>query len=290
VVSQLALAGVEFGYACDRGGQDGVSEEIFIREPKSATAAKISANDRLSYPENLSVVPVLLDNVACVAQSIATYEQTHSIYFAPETADRCIPLLAKARTVTLPLINGEHALLEIRLPQDASRRLLTEAYNGCRSGPAGKRAGTAGGLARTASEGPLSEVGPAANDTNARIAQFVGQYLQESGAFSPSGPGGNYADTVAYYGSRRSKQAVMADKLRYSTRWPTRTYALVPGSLKINPRAQSKGQYDVAFEYTFRVANGKETKEGRGATRLAVELAGNVLRISSEDGEVLQRY
>ena len=219
VVSQLALAGVEFGYACDRGGQDGVSEEIFIREPKGATAAKISANDRLSYPENLSVVPVLLDNVACVAQSIATYEQTHRIYFAPETADRCIPLLAKARTVTLPLINGEHALLEIRLPQDASRRLLTEAYNGCRSGPAGKRAGTAGGLARTASEGPLSEVGPAANDTNARIAQFVGQYLQESGAFSPSGPGGNYADTrrllriAAQQAGRHGRQAALFDAL-----------------------------------------------------------------------------
>jgi len=132
VVSQLALGGAEFGYACDRGGQDDASEEIFVREPKGATAAKISANERLSYPENLPVVPVLLDGVACVPQSIATYEQTHRIYFARETADRCIPLLAKARTVTLPLMNGQRALLEIRLPQDASRRLVAEARGACR--------------------------------------------------------------------------------------------------------------------------------------------------------------
>ena len=114
------------------------------------------------------------------------------------------------------------------------------------------------------------------------------EYLEESGTFSPPSFGGNYADTVDYYKSRRSRGDVVADKLRYSARWPTRAYALAPGTLKINPRSETR-RYDVTFEYTFRVANAKEAKEGRGATRLIVELTGGALRIWSEDGEVLQR-
>jgi len=135
LVSQLALAGVEFGYACDPRGRDGgsASEEIFVREPNGAIAAKVSASDRLSYPENRPVTPVLLDGVCCVAESIGTYEQTHCVYFAPEIANRCIPLLAKAQTVTLPLMKGEHALLQVRLPQDRSRRLIGEARAACRA-------------------------------------------------------------------------------------------------------------------------------------------------------------
>jgi hypothetical protein len=288
VLSQLATGAAEFGYACRPGDPDEANDEILVREPKGATPAKFASNERFSYTENLDLAPVMVDDVACVAQSIATYEETHRIYFTPETADRCIPLLAKARTVTLPLTYGERALLQIRLPQDNSRRLLAEAYAGCHPGQLGKRAGASAGLAKTASEVPAAAVAPAA-DTTARIAQFVSQYLQETGAFAPSGAGGNYADTVAYYGSQRTRQAVVADKLRYSARWPTRTYALVPGSLKVNPKAQSRGQYDVAFEYTFRVANAKEAKDGRGTTRLVVDMAGKAPRILSEEGEVLKR-
>ena len=66
------------------------------------------------------------------------------------------------------------------------------------------------------------------------------------------------------------------------------TLALAPGTLKINPRPETR-RYDVTFEYTFRVANAKEAKEGRGATRLIIELSGGALRIWGEDGEVLQR-
>src|SRR5262249_216091 len=59
--------------------------------------------------------------------------KTHWIYFAPDTADRCIPLLAKARLVVLPLVQGEHGLLEVHVPQ-GNRGLVAEAHRACRSG------------------------------------------------------------------------------------------------------------------------------------------------------------
>jgi hypothetical protein len=68
-----------------------------------------------------------------VAESISTDEEMHHIYFAPETANRCIPLLAKAQTMTLPLMNGERALLQVKLPRDNSRRLIGEMHGACRA-------------------------------------------------------------------------------------------------------------------------------------------------------------
>jgi hypothetical protein len=127
------------------------------------------------------------------------------------------------------------------------------------------------------------------NATN-RITLFVAQYLLESGTFAPSGRGESYADNVDYYKQRRSRQEIVADKIRYAGRWPTRVYTLVPGTLRVNPLVQPAGRFDVSFEYTFRVANATETKEGRGATRLVVEVVGADIRIWVEDGEVLQRH
>jgi len=282
LVSQLAVDGVEFGYTCDGRGANAGNDAILVREPKERTTAKITPSDRFAYAENLAVAPVLVDNVACPAESIGTYEKTHRIYLAPDTADRCIPLLARARTVTLPLLHGEHALLQVRLPPNSRR--LVEAWHACRSGKPLEQASNAPNTARPApAETPQVPV-----DTTARITRFVTEYLQESGAFATPRVGANYADSVDYFKQRRSRQDIVADKARYAARWPTRTYALVAGPLKITPLTQPVSRYEAAFEYTFRVANAKEAKEGRGVTRLTIALTGDILRILSEDGEVLR--
>ena len=287
VISKLPIGEVEFGYECHEAGLDGANDAIVVREPKSGTT--IIPNERLSYTENLPVAPVLIDNIACVADSIARYEQTHWIYFAPETANRCIPLLAKARSVVLPLVHGEHALLEVRLPQGTSRGLIGDAYRACRSGQPLRAANNASELARPGTDAAPKGVATAPANTTSRMTQLVTDYLQETGPFSPSAHGRNYADSVDYYKQRRSRQEILTDKVRYATRWPTRTYALVPGTLMVAPAAQAAGRFDVTFEYTFHVANAKESKEGRGVTRLIVEMAGADIRVLSEDGDVIQR-
>jgi hypothetical protein len=290
LASQLSIDKVEFGYTCEKAGADTSNDAIFIRETNGSTAAKISSDGRLSYAENLSVAPVLVDDVSCVAESISTAEQTHRIYFLHEVADRCIPLLAKARSVVLPLINGEHALLEVRLPQDGSRGLVAEAHRACRSGQTLRAANSATSPTRANIENAKEGAAPAPLNATNQITLFVSQYLQESGTFAPSGRGESYADIVDYYKQRRSRQEIVADKIRYAGRWPTRVYTLVPGTLRVNPLMQPPGRFDVSFEYTFRVANAKQIKEGRGTTRLVVEVLGADTRIWVEDGEVLQRH
>jgi hypothetical protein len=282
--SQLALPGAEIGYACERPGQSEESDELFARTTKTSAAPEIEGNGRLSYPENRPVVPLLIDNAECVAQLVTTYEQTHRIYFSRETADRCIPLLAKARTVTLPLVQGERALLEVKLPPEAGRRAIIDAFNACRAnGPRGQ-AGD-----RLANNSLPESAAPVAAEMKTRIMQFVTQYLDESGSFAPETISSNYAESVDYYKSRRSRKDIAVDKLRYTSRWPTRAYQLTSGTLAIEPNGSDNRSYRVNFEYSFRVSNGRETKEGRGIARLVLTSAGGVLQILTEDGEVLQR-
>ena len=101
--------------------------------------------------------------------------KAHWIYFAPDTADRCIPLLAKARLVVLPLVQGEHGLLEVHVPQ-GNRGLVAEAHRACRSGQPLRDAKNAV-LARSANEAAPKGVATApANATN-RMMQFVTDYL-----------------------------------------------------------------------------------------------------------------
>ena len=125
------------------------------------------------------VAPLLVDNVACVAVSIATYDQTHPISFAPETADKCIPLPAMARSVILPLMYGDLALLEVRLPQDGRRGLVAEAHRACPvSGQTLTAANKAVVPTKTATE--VASAGGATVPVNPRsqVALFVNQYLQ----------------------------------------------------------------------------------------------------------------
>jgi hypothetical protein len=184
-------------------------------------------------------------------------------------------------------VQGERALLEVHVPQGSSRGLVAEAHRACRSGQPLRDAKNAV-LARPANEAAPKGVATPA-DATSRMMQFVADYLQETGPFSPAAHGRNYADNVDYYKQRRSRQEILTDKVRYATRWPSRSYVLVSGSLAVAPATQSPGQFDVTFEYTFHVANAKESKEGRGVTRLIVEMAGADIRILSEDGDVIQR-
>lgn len=120
----------------------------------------------------------------------------------------------------------------------------------------------------------------------AEITRFISDIYLPSGA-----TGGKtkliYELNVSYYGKSATRSAVLADKRRYEARWPHRSYRLDPGTVAIAEKAP--GTYDVSFEYTYEVSNGKRTSSGRGRTGLTLRRSGSSFTIVREEGETLRR-
>ncbi len=151
------------------------------------------------------------------------------------------------------------------------------------SSPAAQRAPVQPAPARPEAMAPSGAVGP-------QIQAAISRYVAE--VYLPSGVEGapsrlSYEPQVAYYGKPTTRSAVLADKQRYAAKWPSRSYRLVPDSVRIEPVAS--GGYVVAFEYAFEVANGPRRIDGRGRTRLQVRSSGSGFVIGREEGEVVER-
>lgn len=127
---------------------------------------------------------------------------------------------------------------------------------------------------------------PASADLSGAVARYVADIYLPSGASDGAGQL-TYEPQVAYYGKTVSAAAVLADKQRYVTRWPRRSYRLDPQTLKVS--AGAGGLADVTFEYAFEVSDGKRTSAGRGRTRLTLRPVGMSFSITREDGEVIGR-
>ncbi|MGE0701192.1 MAG: caspase domain-containing protein [Hyphomicrobiaceae bacterium] len=132
---------------------------------------------------------------------------------------------------------------------------------------------------------PVAQAPPAAAQGTS-VARWVAE------VYLPSGTTGSalrlgYEPEVLYYGKATPRAAVLADKQRYTARWPRRSYRLDPASVVVTPAAG--GAQDVAFEYDFEVADAKRTSAGRGRTRLTLRPAGQGYSIAREEGEVVSR-
>ena len=99
-----------------------------------------------------------------------------------------------------------------------------------------------------------------------------------------------YGERITYYGRRQTRDQVVADKLRYYKRWPDRDYALDRDSLKITRKPSgADSSAEVRFEFTYSVSDGRETRRGRGVTRLELIADDGRLVIVSEDGRTLKK-
>jgi hypothetical protein len=97
-----------------------------------------------------------------------------------------------------------------------------------------------------------------------------------------------YAPRVTYYSRGRiSRTAIMADKAAYYRRWPSRVYAYVPETLRIE-NAGDAG-VTVVFRHSFVVANSAGRRSGIAVTRLGVTLDNGRFVIVRETGEVDRR-
>ncbi len=285
VTASFGSGGLELGYSCARFGADPPNETLFVRWP-SATAgnSRVALEPAFAYSGNLSVAPVRIDQTSCPAESVATSDNSYQIAFEAETAERCMPLLARAKSLMLPFVYDSKGLLQLQLEQAAGRELLTGARSACL---ARQTAGLETGA------GPQTER-PAANEVRdeivAKIAAFAQTYLRQGASGGTSDVARNYSDTVSYYGQPRTRSFVITDKAKYYSRWPVRDYKLDPATLKIAHDASHANLYTVDFEYTFRVEKGADRRAGRGASRLVVDANGPAIQIRSEDGKVLQKF
>jgi hypothetical protein len=102
-----------------------------------------------------------------------------------------------------------------------------------------------------------------------------------------------YWDSVSYYGRLTSKQDILADKQRVLEGWPRRSYKVRPGTTDV---ACSAAECTVTGVVDWEAAN--QNKRSVGAANFEYVLrpwppggsgTDDKLRISSEDGKVLQR-
>lgn len=124
---------------------------------------------------------------------------------------------------------------------------------------------------------------------NSPIARYVDEVYLAGGATGGNAAALQYESQVLYYGKSLPRAQVQADKARYFAKWPRRTYALIPATLSVTTNAAIAGLSDVAFEYTFEVADAKKTVAGRGRTRLTLRQSSTGVSIVREDGEVIER-
>jgi hypothetical protein len=98
-----------------------------------------------------------------------------------------------------------------------------------------------------------------------------------------------YADKVLYYGSRKSRQAVLLDKRRHLERWPERIYDVQPDSITVQCLASV---CKVGGIVSWQTRNDARAASARGISQFEykVALSRGAFRIVSESGSVIKRY
>ncbi|WP_018900737.1 hypothetical protein [Rhizobium sp. 2MFCol3.1] len=96
-----------------------------------------------------------------------------------------------------------------------------------------------------------------------------------------------YSDSIAFYGSVKSKSDVLQDKATYADRWPMRSSIVQLNTVSANcvaERCRVNGAYD------WRVFDPKRKKQAAGSALFSYEVEmGATLRIVSEEGSVTSR-
>jgi hypothetical protein len=121
----------------------------------------------------------------------------------------------------------------------------------------------------------------AARFVTARVAAWASMNEDSLATFASA-----YADKVHYYGSRKSRHAIMLDKRHFLERWPERTYSVRPDSLTVECVAIV---CKVAGMVDWEVRNPARAKSARGVARFEYELAasnGGFRILSESDADV----
>lgn len=138
-------------------------------------------------------------------------------------------------------------------------------------------------------QGPNLAQEPSREELLRRLVTFVSDEYLGTGRDDYENRPDLYAASVDYYGrAGTSRAGVMAGKRAYYTKWPSRRYEVIPGSLQAKPGPEDS--VEITFRYTYRVARGPRSAEGIGTTTLGLILADDGrYQIVKETGGVVRR-
>jgi curved DNA-binding protein CbpA len=144
--------------------------------------------------------------------------------------------------------------------------------------PLGARA--VGEKSRAANVDALDE--RAASFVSARISRWSSAGTADLGAFVSA-----YADQVLYYGSLKSREAVLQDKRRFLERWPERRYELRPSSITAQCKA---GVCSVSGLLDWRARSVARAASASGVAQFEYEVmvSDGAFRIISENSSVVR--
>lgn len=133
----------------------------------------------------------------------------------------------------------------------------------------------------------------ATSDRERRAFDFIVEYYRHSTESTPDAYrfiAAAYAPEVSYYGKKRSREGVLADKFAWMERWPVRNYVVQEDSAewKCNESARL---CVVKVLIDFDARNPATGKVSRGVTtnELGVVVSNRDVQIEYENGKVLSR-
>ena len=137
---------------------------------------------------------------------------------------------------------------------------------------------------------PQAKADPDRVDLEARLVRFVEGFYLSGENVEPDVIRTIYAPRVNYFGKRNTPVArIVKDKQAYYARWPSRQFALMPGTLEVR-RIGFDGQiYDLSFVYDFDVAAVGRKRSGRGYARVQIDMSDGRGKIVRESGKVIER-
>ena len=131
---------------------------------------------------------------------------------------------------------------------------------------------------------------PAAGALEVRAASFISARISSWSSANVSDlPSyvGAYADQVSYYGSAKSREAVLQDKRRFLERWPERRYELRPNSITAQCKADVCRVNGLLDWRACSVARGASAS-GMAQFEYEVMVSDGAFRIVSESSSVVR--
>lgn len=133
----------------------------------------------------------------------------------------------------------------------------------------------------------------AASSREQRAIEFISEFYRRSTESSPDAYrfiAAAYAPEVAYYGKRRTREGVLADKFAWMERWPVRDYRVQEDSAEWQCNENAR-LCVVRVLVDFDARNPRTGKVSKGITtnELGVRVTNSGVEIEYENGKVLAR-
>jgi uncharacterized caspase-like protein len=278
----------EIVYQCsgNQAGTLGYEALAFHDKPAPNTqgSAEVEIEPTLAYGENGDNAPMLLDGRPCGPVDITSENGVVRVQTSDDRASVCLEGLARAKTVTLPLVH-QKGLLNIRL--DGAAQALSSARATCQGRVASVAPATA-----APPPSPSPQTGNAgALDSRARA--FVEDYMRRTEgqteqvlAFVRN----SFGAEIRYYGKVVPNAQVVEEKRRYLTRWPQRRYRLKPETMRVQcDEARATCLMSGELDYDVRDPRAARASSGAATYELRVVFTQAGPKVVEESGRTLAR-